>query len=110
MSLEKGGSPGGNTKSRSQNNALGPAKLGARSFGGGRGGGSEPERLCLGPTALAGGEAKGLPVCCFQALSRAPSMPRPHPLALELSMLPVQNPVLLSTESKERLFPTSWDF
>lgn len=40
MSLEKGGSPGGNTKSRSQNNVFGPAKLRAHSF---RGEGGEGE-------------------------------------------------------------------
>ena len=58
-------------------------------------GGSEPERLCLGPTALAEGEAKGCPSIPSVAsrhwlallLSRAPSIPLPHPVALEVSFV-----------------------
>lgn len=48
MSLEKGGNPGGNAKPRSQNNVLGPAKAGPRSFGVGGEAGGEPKRLFQG--------------------------------------------------------------
>lgn len=62
--------------------------------------GSEPDRLCLGPAALAEGEAKGcpsIPECYFQALvaiavSRVPSVSLPRPLALEVSFVACPKP------------------
>lgn len=48
MSLEEEGSPSGNTKSRSQNNALWPCQKVSVLLGVGGEVGSEPKGLCLG--------------------------------------------------------------